>query len=53
MLCPGDDATTAEVLTWAQERLSAHKVPHRLLAVAELPRNAVGKVLRRGLRQRA
>lgn len=53
VLRPGDDATTGEVFAWARERLSAHKVPHRLLGIEELPRSAVGKVLRRDLRQRA
>ncbi|MDQ3475955.1 MAG: AMP-binding protein [Actinomycetota bacterium] len=53
VLRPGDDATTGEVFGWARERLSAHKVPHRLLGIEELPRSAVGKVLRRDLRQRA
>lgn len=53
VLRSGDDATTGEVFSWARERLSAHKVPHRLLGIDELPRNAVGKVLRRDLRLRA
>ncbi len=53
VLRAGDDATTGEVFAWARERLSAHKVPHRLLGIDELPRSAVGKVLRRDLRQRA
>ena len=30
--------------TWAKERLSAHKVPSRLVTVDALPRNAMGKV---------
>lgn len=29
---------------WCRERMSAYKIPKRLLAVASLPRNALGKV---------
>jgi acyl-coenzyme A synthetase/AMP-(fatty) acid ligase len=49
LLRPGDDATEEEVLAWAGDRLAPHKVPQRVIAVAELPRNAVGKVLKREL----
>lgn len=50
VLRPGDDATTDELLGWVRERLSEHKVPRRILEIADLPRNAVGKVIRRDLR---
>ena len=34
-----------EVLrSWCRDRISSYKIPHRLLAVKELPRNAMGKV---------
>ncbi|MGX5654732.1 class I adenylate-forming enzyme family protein [Geodermatophilus nigrescens] len=49
VLRPEDDATEAEVLAWARDRLAAHKVPERVVAVPALPRNAVGKVLKRQL----
>ena len=49
VLRPEDDATEAEVLAWAGDRLAAHKVPERVVAVPALPRNAVGKVLKRQL----
>jgi malonyl-CoA/methylmalonyl-CoA synthetase len=32
--------------TWSQQSLAAHKVPTRLLVLRELPRNAMGKVMK-------
>ena len=49
VLRPEDDATEAEILAWAREHLAAHKVPENVVAVPALPRNAVGKVLKRQL----
>jgi o-succinylbenzoate---CoA ligase len=40
------EATGDELRAWARERLAAHKVPKRVERVAELPRNAAGKLLR-------
>lgn len=31
---------------WAKERLALHKIPSRLLVVDEMPRNAMGKVIK-------
>ena len=43
----------AEALeAWARERLASNKVPRSYRFVAELPRNALGKVLKRELRER-
>ncbi|MET9610356.1 FadD3 family acyl-CoA ligase [Streptomyces sp. NPDC006512] len=45
---------TAEELTaWARERLANFKVPRRFTVLAELPRNAGGKLLKNGLRRAA
>lgn len=52
VLNPGDDATPEELLAWAAERLADHKVPQRVVVIDELPRNQLGKVLRRELRRR-
>ena len=41
----------AEVIAWARERLANFKVPRRVRVVAELPRNAGGKVLKARLRE--
>ncbi len=35
---------------WAKERLAPYKIPTRLLAVDELPRNAMGKVQKRAIK---
>ena len=34
----------ADIQSWARERLSDYKVPRKLAVVADLPRNAMGKV---------
>jgi O-succinylbenzoic acid--CoA ligase len=40
------DASGEELRDWARERLAPHKVPKRVEPMAELPRNAAGKLLR-------
>jgi acyl-CoA synthetase (AMP-forming)/AMP-acid ligase II len=45
---PGFDA--AALVSWARERLAGFKCPTGVTVVAELPRNATGKVLKRELR---
>ena len=45
---PGDDA----LRLWLKERLAPYKVPSRLLTLAELPRNAMGKVVKPAVRER-
>ncbi|NYI68310.1 fatty acyl-CoA synthetase [Spelaeicoccus albus] len=46
------DLTADEVIEHARSRLAAYKVPKRIEFVAELPRNASGKILKRELRTR-
>jgi fatty-acyl-CoA synthase len=41
-----------EVIAWCRARLAGPKVPREVRVVAELPKNATGKVLKRELRQR-
>ncbi|MFE3113249.1 acyl-CoA synthetase [Kitasatospora indigofera] len=49
-----DGAVTGEQLTaFVAERLSVHKRPRRVVLVDELPRNAMGKVLKKLLLQEA
>lgn len=43
----GERATAAELLALCRERLDAYKVPAQIEFRPELPKNAVGKVLRR------
>ncbi|MHB8505930.1 MAG: AMP-binding protein, partial [Acidimicrobiales bacterium] len=38
------DGSVDDLDAWARERLAVHKCPRRVLAVASLPRNALGKV---------
>jgi acyl-CoA synthetase (AMP-forming)/AMP-acid ligase II len=41
------------ILAWARERLANYKVPRHVIALAELPLNATGKVVKEQLRERA
>jgi long-chain acyl-CoA synthetase len=43
----GEQATADELLALCRERLDAYKVPHQIEFRNELPKNIVGKVLRR------
>jgi len=49
VLRAGRKLTLESLRKWAKERLAAYKVPSRLIAVTDLPRNAVGKVLKHEL----
>ncbi len=51
VLATGAAIDPVEVREWAKARLAAYKVPRRIEVVDELPRNIVGKVLRRVVRQ--
>ncbi|CAA0136587.1 2-succinylbenzoate--CoA ligase [Mycolicibacterium vanbaalenii] len=45
-----DDAVTEELLTtWCRERLTPYRIPARIVFVDRLPRNDVGKVVKREL----
>ena len=46
VLRPGLAATTDELIAFVGERLADYKVPRRVVLVAELPRNAGGKVVK-------
>jgi acyl-CoA synthetase (AMP-forming)/AMP-acid ligase II len=41
------------IIGWARERLANYKVPRYVFAVAELPINAAGKIVKATLRARA
>jgi malonyl-CoA/methylmalonyl-CoA synthetase len=47
---PGTALTEAQLIESVRARLSAYKVPKRVLLVAELPRNPMGKVRKEALR---
>lgn len=49
-----DPSLTEDELTqWCRKRLTGYKRPRRFIFVSELPKSAVGKVLRRQLREHA
>lgn len=47
---PGAAPDPAEVVEWARGQLAGYKLPKSIDLIAELPRNASGKVLHRALR---
>jgi malonyl-CoA/methylmalonyl-CoA synthetase len=46
VLKPGSVVTLEAMRSWAKERLAAYKIPSRILALDELPCNAMGKVIK-------
>jgi malonyl-CoA/methylmalonyl-CoA synthetase len=46
---PGSAPTEAELIAHARQQLAAYKCPKQLFVVAALPRNAMGKLMRREL----
>ena len=50
VLRAGMNASADELLAACREKLSRYKVPKEIRFVAALPRNSMGKVLRRALR---
>ncbi len=52
VLRPGEVATEQEIIEFCKKNLAAYKVPKLVEFVDELPKSAVGKVLRRILRER-
>ena len=50
VLTPGYLLTLKELKTWCKDRLSSYKVPKNIKEVDSLPRNAMGKVTKKWLR---
>jgi fatty-acyl-CoA synthase len=48
---PGASVDAAALITYCRSRLAGYKVPRQIRFVDDLPRSAVGKLLRRNLRQ--
>jgi malonyl-CoA/methylmalonyl-CoA synthetase len=46
VLKKGSKLDLPELRTWARDSLASHKIPTRLLVLDELPRNAMGKVMK-------
>lgn len=53
MLRPGEALDTNELIRFCAERLTDYKVPDDIQVRRELPRNMIGKVLRRVLREQS
>jgi len=53
VLKPGQTATASEIIDFCRERLAAYKAPKQVEFRESLPLTAVGKVLRRMLREQA
>jgi malonyl-CoA/methylmalonyl-CoA synthetase len=51
LTAPGADLDLAGLQAWAAERLSPEKVPRLLRVSSELPRNALGKVVKPAVRE--
>ncbi len=47
----GETLTAEEVIAYCKEKLAAYKVPKQIEFVEDLPKSAIGKVLRRELRE--
>ena len=51
-LAPGVSATAEELIQYCKERIGSMKSPKRIEIVEALPRSAVGKVLKREVREK-
>src|SRR5260370_41688699 len=51
VLKPGRTATSAELIEHCKDKIAKYKLPREVVFVNELPRTAVGKLLRRGFRE--
>jgi long-chain acyl-CoA synthetase len=50
---PGAEPTTEELVAYCKENLAAYKVPKQVEFIEELPKSAIGKILRREVKQKA
>jgi len=53
VLREGMTATEAEIIAFCREHLTPYKVPRQVEFVPDLPKSAIGKVLRRALREKS
>jgi acyl-CoA synthetase (AMP-forming)/AMP-acid ligase II len=51
VLKPGAEATSADIIGWARDRIAGYKLPKSVDFIQALPRNPSGKILRRELRE--
>ncbi|MDH5300263.1 MAG: long-chain fatty acid--CoA ligase [Gammaproteobacteria bacterium] len=50
-LQPGKEINATDIKTFCRDRLGRHQIPRRIHFLAELPKNAAGKILKRELRK--
>jgi long-chain acyl-CoA synthetase len=48
---PGAELDEVAMRSWCKERLAAYKVPRQIIALTELPRSILGKVIRKQVRE--
>ena len=51
VLKKGQQATEAEIIDYCHTRLASYKRPRKIFFIEELPRNTMGKVTKRTLRE--
>ena len=51
MLRTGAELDEPTMRAWCKERLAAYKVPRQIIALPELPRSILGKVVRKQVRE--
>lgn len=51
VLKPGEEATNEEIIAYCKENLAKYKVPKYVEFVNDLPKSAIGKILRKELRR--
>ncbi|MCU0577107.1 MAG: AMP-binding protein, partial [Desulfobacterota bacterium] len=49
---PGESLTDTEVIAFCKDKLAAYKVPKEVEFISELPKSAIGKILRRELKDK-
>ncbi|MBP1713815.1 MAG: fadD5, partial [Deltaproteobacteria bacterium] len=48
---PGESLTEEEIVKYCQDRLAAYKVPKKIEFLESLPKSAIGKILRREIKE--
>jgi len=51
VLKPGEDLAEEEVISFCKGKMASYKVPKEVEFIGELPKSALGKILRRELRE--
>jgi len=49
-LCSSEDLTLEEIQTWSLGFLSDYKIPRKLKLLEKLPKNAMGKIVKREIK---